>query len=261
MSGPEEWQPVVGYEGFYEVSNLARVRSLSRYITQRGRYGMITRPVRGRVLRQTIRDGYCTVSLCNGETEKIKRVHRLVLEAFVGPCPDGMEGCHGNDVRTDNRIENLRWDTPSANNVDYVRHGRHHLAQRSTCPRGHRLEAPNLEPGLLARKGHRTCWACGIARDEVRARGGDSQVMADARYAALMEGWRPRAKESTRTHCPRQHPLAGPNLCPASLRHGKRTCLACSRARKQVRRLEERGVQSDLKAVSDAYYVELMAAA
>jgi hypothetical protein len=51
-------------------------------------------------------------------------VHRLVLEAFVGPCPEGMEACHNNGDPADNRLENLRWDTRSANAKDKVRHGR-----------------------------------------------------------------------------------------------------------------------------------------
>lgn len=51
-------------------------------------------------------------------------VHRLVLEAFVGPCPAGMEGCHGDGDPTNNRITNLRWDTPENNWADRKRHGR-----------------------------------------------------------------------------------------------------------------------------------------
>lgn len=51
------------------------------------------------------------------------RVHRLVLEAFVGPCPPGMECCHNNGNPADNRLENLRWDTRSANCLDAVQHG------------------------------------------------------------------------------------------------------------------------------------------
>lgn len=197
MSETEEWRPVVGYEGIYEVSDRARVRSLPRFVTQRGRYGMITRPVRGCVLKQTVRDGYFNVSLCNGETEKIKRVHRLMLEAFVGPCPDGMVACHDNDVRTDNRLANLRWDTESANQYDCVRNGGNHLAEKDACLRGHLLEAPNLNPGHLRRKGHRSCWACDLARDDVRARGVDMQAASDARYEALLRGWRPRARATT----------------------------------------------------------------
>lgn len=49
--------------------------------------------------------------------------HVLVLRAFVGECPDGMEGCHGNGDRSDNRLDNLRWDTCKANQQDAVEHG------------------------------------------------------------------------------------------------------------------------------------------
>lgn len=51
-------------------------------------------------------------------------VHRLVLEAFVGSCPGGMEACHADGNGTNNNITNLRWDTPSANWDDKRRHGR-----------------------------------------------------------------------------------------------------------------------------------------
>ena len=50
-------------------------------------------------------------------------VHRLVLEAFVGKCPEGMECCHGDGDRTNNVLSNLRWDTPSANNLEKELHG------------------------------------------------------------------------------------------------------------------------------------------
>lgn len=52
-----------------------------------------------------------------------KLVHRLVLEAFVGPCPEGMEGCHSNGNPRDNRLSNLRWDTRTENHRDAVKHG------------------------------------------------------------------------------------------------------------------------------------------
>jgi hypothetical protein len=51
-------------------------------------------------------------------------VHRVVLETFVGPCPDGMECCHNDDVKTNNRLDNLRWDTHDANVADKVKNGR-----------------------------------------------------------------------------------------------------------------------------------------
>lgn len=50
-------------------------------------------------------------------------VHQLVLEAFVGPRPQGMFACHDDGNPANNRLENLRWDTPAANSADKVRHG------------------------------------------------------------------------------------------------------------------------------------------
>lgn len=64
--------------------------------------------------------GHLRVSLNNRE---LYRVHRLVLTAFVGPCPEGLEGCHNDSNPTNNYLANLRWDTPSANRRDAVRHG------------------------------------------------------------------------------------------------------------------------------------------
>lgn len=69
--------------------------------------------------------GYPKVVLVRGSDHVSKRVHRLVLETFVGSCPEGMETCHNNGVRTDNRLCNLRWDTRSNNSRDSVKHGTH----------------------------------------------------------------------------------------------------------------------------------------
>ncbi len=52
-----------------------------------------------------------------------RAVHRLVLEAFVGPCPPGMEGCHNNGDPWDNQLSNLRWDTHKNNMADAMSHG------------------------------------------------------------------------------------------------------------------------------------------
>jgi hypothetical protein len=73
-------------------------------------------------------DGYMKVGLRKDGTYYQPYVHRLVLETFVGPCPEGMECCHNNGNPSDNRVENLRWDTHLENAMDAVRHG--------TCPRG-----------------------------------------------------------------------------------------------------------------------------
>ena len=101
----EEWRPVVGYEGLYEVSNTGQVRSLDRYVkTCYGSY----RLHKGKVLRPGIRpDGYLVVSL----QYRMFRVHRLVAEAFL-PNPDNLPQVnHKDEDKTNNNVDNLEWCT------------------------------------------------------------------------------------------------------------------------------------------------------
>jgi hypothetical protein len=67
--------------------------------------------------------GYWMVELNRDGKRSGRLVHRLVLEAFVGPCPDGMEACHRDGDRLNCALSNLRWDTPAANQADRVLHG------------------------------------------------------------------------------------------------------------------------------------------
>lgn len=53
-------------------------------------------------------------------------VHQAVLLAWIGPRPDGMEACHNDGNHKNNTVENLRWDTRSANRLDAIKHGTHH---------------------------------------------------------------------------------------------------------------------------------------
>ncbi len=70
------------------------------------------------------RAGHQRVTLCAGGKKINVFVHKIVLETFVGPCPDGMEGCHSPDRDpSNNRLENLRWDTHAENIEDKTRHG------------------------------------------------------------------------------------------------------------------------------------------
>lgn len=64
--------------------------------------------------------GYLRVnlSLAARKTYRTLRVHRLVLEVFIGPCPEGMEARHLNGIKADNRLENLAWGTPEENRSD-----------------------------------------------------------------------------------------------------------------------------------------------
>jgi len=67
-------------------------------------------------------DDYCYVRLSNNNNIKKEYIHRLVLETFVGPCPEGMECCHSNGIRNDNRLNNLRWGTKKENGKDKINH-------------------------------------------------------------------------------------------------------------------------------------------
>ena len=112
----ENWRPIPCWEGLYECSDRGRVRSVDRVV--KGRSGP-TR-YRGRMLKFGLTTGYCTVQLA--ETGAGRREHRyvhdLVLLTFVGPKPPGMEVCHGFYGPFCNELENLRYDTRSANARD-----------------------------------------------------------------------------------------------------------------------------------------------
>jgi hypothetical protein len=115
-----------------------------------------------------------------------KKIHTLVLEAFVGPRPPGLVACHGNGDHFDNRLRNLRWGTYSDNAYDQVRHGTHKLATQGQCPYGHPLRKPNLVASA------RTCLACSRARAKVRharLRGVtlDRQEVADRYYSEIVQ--------------------------------------------------------------------------
>jgi hypothetical protein len=147
----ERWLRIPGHEG-YEVSDLGRVRSVDRTIMRRD--GKPKR-CRGQILKPMVPEGYARVRL-GGQW---RSVHQLVLEAFVGPRPDGMQVCHVDGVSTNNHLENLRWGTVSENQLDRVRHGTHQETAKTCCRRGHPLRAPNLDERYL-KHGRRICLAC-----------------------------------------------------------------------------------------------------
>ncbi len=102
----EIWKDIPNFDD-YQVSNLGRVKSFKR-----------KKPI---ILKGGINQGYPYVLLRNQGESVARRVHRLVLSAFVGPCPDGMESCHNNDIKNDNRLENLRYDTHKNNLEDSIK--------------------------------------------------------------------------------------------------------------------------------------------
>lgn len=111
----ELWKDVPGYEGYYIVSSLGRVRSVPRIAGNgigRGR----CRPIPATVLKTTPdKNGYAKVVLCVDNIRQSVAVHRLVALAFLGEDPHRPYVNHKNGVTNDNRIENLEWVTAAEN--------------------------------------------------------------------------------------------------------------------------------------------------
>jgi HNH endonuclease/NUMOD4 motif len=156
----EVWRSVVGFAGIYEVSDQGNVASCDRIMKYPS--GRVCR-YKGKLLSPGKTGDRLTVVLCNSEGQRSYYVHDLVLTAFVGPCPDGQEGCHNDGNGTHNSLVNLRWDTRSENTYDRVRHGTHHAKNRETCPLSHLLTMPNLVAVPWIRYQRRSCLACNRA--------------------------------------------------------------------------------------------------
>lgn len=180
MSPTETWRPVVGFEGLYEVSDHGRLRSLDRMATHKnGR----RRLYRGRVLAPKRHPGgYVSAMLSRGGERQYFLVHAIVLGAFVGPRPDGHEGCHWNGDKADNRLSNLRWATHLENEADKDRHG---TRRRRACPRGHEKVERN-------RRSNGKCVACHRASSNMATSGSAPwsaakfKEVADAHFANIM---------------------------------------------------------------------------
>lgn len=128
----EIWKPiteiyrngnVLKFEG-YEVSNLGNVR------TYKNKYGKVAAGTHNRPLLKTPKPifgrpdqrGYMLLCLSDVDKKRYNiRIHTVVAQTFLGPTPDGMVICHYNDIKTDNRLENLRFDTPEANSLDRIK--------------------------------------------------------------------------------------------------------------------------------------------
>lgn len=130
----EVWKEV-SYDPRYSVSTLGRLR---------GPRGLLRTPACKKRKYE-----YTTI------LGKQYAVHRLVLEAFVGTCPEGYEACHYDDDPTNNRLTNLRWDTHESNIMDKIRNGnargRHRSLSEADCLRLAQLRESGMKLKELSR--------------------------------------------------------------------------------------------------------------
>ena len=155
-------RPIPGFSD-YSITDDGRIWSVPRKTRAGNR-------LKGKWLKPRVgSNGYVYVDLTDAGQVTRKLIHRLVLETFVGPCPEGMEACHGNGVRDDNRLDNLRWDTRSNNHLDAVHHG----------------TAPNLDgsAGRGERNGHAKLSSTQVREiDALWREGGYQQITLAAMY-------------------------------------------------------------------------------
>lgn len=197
MSAEEAWLPIPGWEGHYEISDHGRVRSVDRTVAIKGghrrRYSSQLKKIRADM------HGRPWVCLHLDGKKTNLRIHRLVIETFIGPPPEGMECCHNDGDKLNNRLNNLRWDTRSANTQDQLRHGVHHQASKTHCHKGHPFSGDNLITLPEGTAMRRRCRQCQRDRDRdykralretpgyVRVRTGE-RARARARRAAVTAG-------------------------------------------------------------------------
>lgn len=243
----EAWLPIAGLEDYVEVSNHGNVRWRSS-----------KEPLQSYAGNKL---GHRRVYLGIGPKSRRDRyIHRLVLEAFIGPCPEGMEGCHNDGDASNNHLENLRWDTHSANMYDRVKHGNHPHTNRTHCPKGHPLDAVKFHgDGTFWQRRCRTCLReqnrAKKARKETCPQGHPFDGIAYHPDGSVRQRYCKRCRSESvsrqmternakaraeRTHCPHGHELDGLRKRPG----GKmvpycKTCLRESSRRNHAKKVDQ----------------------
>jgi hypothetical protein len=175
VTAPERWLPVPGYEGLYEISSYGQVWSAPRATTRGG----LLKLVNGTA-------GYKWVTLTRNGVQERFQVHRLVMRAFVGACPEGLEVRHldgdpannrwapGGEEETRAAGGNLIYGTHSANMRDKKEHGTEWQSNVTHCPKNHEYTPENTR---ILKSGSRACLTC--EREKARAWHEAHAVFAD----------------------------------------------------------------------------------
>ena len=149
----EEWKPVVGYEGIYEVSDTGKVRSLTRKVEDS--LGRI-RTIAGQPKKTWIdKGGYVRAELCKDDKREGIGVHQLVAMAFLPTDREYVEVMHKDHNPQNNQLSNLEWGTHLENIRATIEAGRYGNGNtvKVRCPRGHEYSGKNS-------RGDRICKIC-----------------------------------------------------------------------------------------------------
>lgn len=183
MPENEEWRPIVGYEGLYEVSNRGGIRSLDRVVPHSSS-GFLT--LKGQKMKPMVNDknGYPYVTLTSNAKQTRYTIHRLVAKAFL-PNPENHPVVrHLDDVPSHNYVSNLAWGTFTDNGIDARENGRNQNTNKTHCHRGHPLESPNLVTSVLP---YRSCRACSRERAKARNEGrGFDELASNLHYERII---------------------------------------------------------------------------
>lgn len=146
----EVWKDIPGYEGWYQVSNIGRVKRLKKIHCNHGKVNVVERE---HILKPTLdKKGYFVVILSNqGENRKHVKVHRLVANAFIPNDECKPQVDHINRIRTDNTVNNLRWVTNSENQFNSSK-TRFLNYKGKIIPLATLSELKNIQPTTVARR-------------------------------------------------------------------------------------------------------------
>lgn len=119
----EMWKPIIGYEGWYEISNFGRVRSLDRTVYFRNGKGQ--RDYKGKILKQKYHNGYAMVNLNKNKKLEVVYIHQLVAKHFLEKVEGKNVVNHKDGIKSNNFYRNLEWVTSKENNLHARQMGLH----------------------------------------------------------------------------------------------------------------------------------------
>ncbi len=151
MSNEEIWKDIEGYEGYYQVSNMGRVKSLDRVVPH-GRCGTITR--KEKILKHGNSKGYDMVVLCVEHKRKAITVHKLVAEAFISKKESHMQVNHIDGNPKNNVVSNLEWCTSQENTIHALKNNiiKNKFSKKEILEIKHKYNEENVTRKELAKQ-------------------------------------------------------------------------------------------------------------